>query len=193
MSCFLAALSACAANVVQTAHLTTHSTSSTTKFGTDSCSATAIGPHALLTASHCEAPTSVITVDDTEFTIMSIVRDGADHTIYTLSGDAFKDYATISTDELAVSDDVFIFGNPGDMEDILRKGYVCAVGSASYLIDLNGFYGDSGSGLFNTKGKIVGVLSALRQPMQGNVGIKLMIAYKLAFTVEQIKVALESK
>ena len=42
--------------VMQDAHRTTHVISTRTILGGNRCSGTAIGPHALLTASHCEQP-----------------------------------------------------------------------------------------------------------------------------------------
>ncbi len=191
---FVAGLSACAVNPVKAAHLTTHHTTTTTLFGTSGCSATAIGPHALLTASHCEAPVDVVTVDEIEYKIVGTpIRDGFDHSIYILTGTAFKDYAVIATDEVDVADDLFIFGNPADMEDQFRRGYITSVSEEMFTIDVNGFFGDSGAALFNTKGQIIGVVSALRQRMQGTAGIKFMISYKLSFTKDQLKIALESK
>lgn len=121
------------------------------------------------------------------------MRDGFDHTIYILSGAEFAHYASFSTEDIAVADDLFIFGNPANLEDIFRRGYVCVVSKSGYLVDMNGFFGDSGAALFNTKGQIVGIVSALTQKVHENATMKLMIAYKLAFTAAQIKTALESK
>jgi hypothetical protein len=90
------------------------------------CSATAIGPHALLTASHCNAIATKVSVDGKPVEILSIVSDGLDHSIYLLGdGVAFTDYATVKLgNSQEQGDDIFVFGNPGSYSDMLRKGYV---------------------------------------------------------------------
>ena len=81
--------------IVAQAHKTTHHIEMETILGGGSCSATSIGPHALLTASHCEAPSDVIAVDDVKQIIVRVIRDGRDHSIYLLDGPAFAAYYCI--------------------------------------------------------------------------------------------------
>src|SRR5690348_5645490 len=104
-------------------HKTTHVIEETTIVGNALCSATAIGPHALLTATHCELGTDEVSVDDKDpVKIIGIVRDGMDHTIYTVDM-TFADYTTVSFRSPEVGEDVYMFGNPKGIEDVFRKGY----------------------------------------------------------------------
>lgn len=165
------------------------------------CSATAIGPHALLTASHCEQATSKITIDDNDepSKILNVIRDEQDHTIY-IVGDTFKEYAVISVVPPVVGDDVFMFGNPGKKTNIFRKGYVVytrgvsvslfSVTPAFVAYDLNGFEGDSGAGIFNDSGELVGVVSVADievDEKDKTFTMKLMVCPNLAFTADQLK------
>lgn len=50
--------------------------------------------------------------------------------------------------------------------------------------DINGFFGDSGAGVFNSRGQLVAVVSMMFQQV-GNGYMKLMGSFPLAFTDEQ--------
>src|SRR5947209_5477529 len=56
-----------------------------------SCSATAIAPHALLTASHCSTISAVIKIDTKDADLLGTMGDGLDHTIILLGDIEFKD------------------------------------------------------------------------------------------------------
>ena len=131
------------------------------------CSATAIGPHAILTASHCESPTDAISIrgyEDAKIHIDRIIRDDRDHSIFLLSGVTFEHYTALDLDYKPVQgEQVFIFGNPGSLSDIYRDGSVAGTtfnkDTDVLLVNLNGWHGDSGSGLFTASGKLIGVLA----------------------------------
>jgi hypothetical protein len=201
----LAAFSLCEnvhKNVIAEAHQYTHIIGFEEADGTDECSATAIGPHAILTASHCGAQqnldTEKVSIDGKDVIVIGKpIRDGNDHVIYILNI-RFKHYATISTQLLNVGDEVFIIGNPGGLRDILRKGYVVGYRKdrndsnlIDILYDMNVFYGDSGSVIFNSDGQIVGVLSFTLFKIEDFAGpsIKLMGGHPLGFSSEQLKLA----
>jgi len=155
------------------------------------CSSTAVGPHALLTASHCELPVDELFVDGKQSDILGRTRDGGDHTILFLSA-TFKDWATFADALPDVSDHVFIFGNPGRDNDMYREGYVSNIDGAMLYLDMNGFPGDSGSALFNEEGKVCGIVSLVTLQATGydeegksQVQFKLMGARQLNFTKEQ--------
>jgi hypothetical protein len=69
-----------------------------------------------------------------------------------------------------------------------RKGYVSgnlvSDNITITLYDLNGYFGDSGSGIFNSRGQLVGVVSVMYQQMD-NGYMKVMGSFALAFTDEQ--------
>jgi hypothetical protein len=133
------------------------------------CSATAIGPHALLTASHCELATDELTIDGRSgYTILKTLRDKNDHSIYLIPGITFPQYAKVAPRAFNPGEFVFIWGNP--INDVgtqfiamLRQGKY----TASYLFkgrvvdvfDFVAISGDSGAGIFTRDGDVVGVLS----------------------------------
>lgn len=189
--------------ILQAAHRTTHEIRVATLVeSARKCSATAYGPHALLTASHCELPTSVIEVDGKTMLIKGVMRDGFDHTILLVDGE-FKNYAEIATTPLQTGDDIFVIGNPGMLTDVLRKGYVAKAPVAApnvaaiiffgpqalaCFFDFNGFFGDSGAAVFNSNGEIAGVISQIlaQQNTPGGPQMNLMSGYPLKFTPIQL-------
>lgn len=183
----------------------THVIEQSTLFGSGLCSATAIGPHALLTASHCEEPTEKIAIDEDDFVIEGLIRDGSDHTIL-LVDDTFKDYAKIDKDP-TYGDEVEMIGNPHGKRSVYRKGVVAKIeepddnpfaaffgqgGPSAKVIylDLNAFPGDSGAALFNKDQKIVGVLSFTLPSPKESEG-KLAGGFGMTFTKDQIEQALK--
>lgn len=170
------------------------------------CSATAIGPHALLTASHCELPTDTITINGADSAILALRRDGNDHTIYFVDR-KFDSWATVNETLPDVGDNVFIIGNSAGIDGVLRKGYVAMIKKPEVtesifsegkipvvlVYDINGFMGDSGAGVFNEAGEVQGVLTAaqVEESKQGDqtVSIKFMDGFKLAFTAADLQAA----
>jgi len=157
------------------------------------CSATAIGPHALLTASHCERATSHIAIDGIQADVATVLRDEEDHSIYLLTGISFNTWyaGNIPVDlPLSVGDDVVIFGNPGAFHDMLRRAYVSGSdgpGPSILFLDGNINEGDSGAGVFNATGTLLGVISV---KAMGD-GIKFSGMYPMKFTEAQVKQARE--
>ena len=191
--------------VYEAAAKTTHHIWMNTFLDRASCSATAIGPHALLTASHCEEPTDKVLVDGDETRVLGILRDDKDHSIL-LVEQHFTRYASFATEKPKQGDDVFIFGNPAGKLGIFRKGYVAGFdkqatnfleeafggGEDEIYYDFNGWMGDSGGAIFDATGKIQAVVSvADLTPSRSKdwPTFKLMGAFPLAFTPEQIKQA----
>jgi V8-like Glu-specific endopeptidase len=165
------------------------------------CSATAIGPHALLTATHCELPSDDLYIrgEENPVAIVARIRDGQDHSILLLKGVTFADYVEVDQKSLQVTDDVFTIGNPGDWTDIYQKGYVAglkvdrsmaaAMGEGEpdkILIDIQAFPGESGAGIFNTSGVLVAVLSGDQMQTREGVSMDLGFAYFLNFKPEDI-------
>ena len=155
------------------------------------CSATAIGPHALLTASHCERATSHIAIDGIQADVATVLRDEEDHSIYLLTGISFNAWyaGNIPVDlPLSVGDDVVIFGNPVPFRDMLRHAYVSGSdgpGPSIVFLDGNIRSGDSGAGVFSLDGKLLGVVSV---NATGGSSIYAGV-YPMKFTEAQIKQA----
>lgn len=174
-------------DVVSKAHATTYHIGQETAVEGDSCSATAVGPHALLTATHCELGSDDLAIEGQEKTahIDGRIRDGNDHTIFLLSGVTFKVYAQIDLkNSISQGDDVFLFGNPGNWSDVYRRGYMAGIhqdllGSESEtLFDVAGWHGDSGAAIFDSRGEIAAVLTGLLSSSNAEGSLKLPFSFQ---------------
>jgi hypothetical protein len=148
------------------------------------CSATAVGRHTLLSATHCFAGAHSLAVDGVPVQVLALIQDGNDHTLAIVST-TFTAIAELGHAP-SVADPVHYWGEPGAMHDLYRKGYmsgdVVLDGHMIELFDVNGFFGDSGAALLDDQGRIVGVVSVL---YQNTPFLKFMGAYPLTFTAKQ--------
>jgi hypothetical protein len=60
-----------------------------------------------------------------------------------------------------IQDDVYVVGNPLGVRDVYSEGVVAGYEDTSMLIQIPLIYGNSGSGIFNSNGKLVGLCYAL--------------------------------
>ncbi len=166
--------------------------------GGSMCSATAIGPQALLTASHCELPTDDIEVAgqtvEGDAIIVGRIRDGLDHTILLVKNIAFPVWVDVLERKPDLSEEVFTFGNPGYWADVFQKGYVASIQfdhsieaklgqghPPEVLLDFQAYPGTSGSGVFNEDGVLCFVVSFYREQSDKDTAIAFASAYPLAF------------
>jgi len=91
----LLGLVGCASNPVGWVHDQTHRLTMTFQQGSGSCSGTAVGPHAILTAEHCLQAIVSLSVDGRKVSIKSVMLDRNDHAIV-LVDETFADYAEVS-------------------------------------------------------------------------------------------------
>lgn len=170
------------------------------------CSGTAIAPHALLTAGHCLDNSNTIVIDDEPAGIGVVINDGFDHVIIAVQGVEFKKYAHVTQRDLLVSEDVFMIGNPAYLRHQYRRGVVSGTFDFDeptkpvtprtkmllYAIDLNGFFGDSGAGIFDSKGDLVSTMSVRNNITSDDKDGAFMIllgAMKLHFTDTELTFA----
>lgn len=152
------------------------------------CSGTVIGSHAVLTATHCfRAGSGTPTVNGGAVTITKREDDGNDHTIIWVDrklGTPVK----LARVPVASGDRVRIWGNPAGLRDVLRTGQMIGVDRERDqpldMYDLNVFLGDSGSGIFNDAGEVVGVLSGLLNLTEQGAYAKIAVALPLNFAPE---------
>ena len=153
------------------------------------CSGTIVGRHTVLTATHCfEGFDGKLSISGRAVTVKDKADDGWDHTLIVV--DASFDYWASHGAEPRQQENVFVFGNPGGHADWYRRGYVVGTdadndGRPVTIYDLNGFYGDSGSGVFADDGSVVGVISLVAFQSRFGVPLKMMASYALHFTPEQ--------
>lgn len=129
------------------------------EFADSVCSGTAIGPQEILTATHCIKADVPLRIDGKEVGYTIQQDDGRDHVVLTVT-EIRKVYARIGKAP-KTGDIVFIWGQPLGLENILRYGRVAGKRGNDYLFDLNAIQGDSGAAIFNRRGEIVGVVSAV--------------------------------
>jgi hypothetical protein len=127
--------------------------------GGGTCSGTMIAPDVLLSAAHCfDDGSTLLVVGGMPVNVLSIQRDGADHAWVTLDTN-FQHYVTVG-ETPEQGDEIFIYGNPNAERDLLRRGYVVGTSRQGYLyLDARISHGDSGAGVFNENGELVGVIS----------------------------------
>lgn len=148
-------------------------------FADGTCSATAIAPHAILTATHCfnngEAPQSP--------TVVRRLDDGNDHTLLIVADDlgASARFAEMPKPGTIVH----ILGNPGDLRALYAEGTVAGTYNGNALLNLPIFYGDSGAAVFDGNGRIVGMVSGIRVLAGGGVIVQWGEAKPFKFTAAQ--------
>jgi len=165
----------------------------------DICSSTAIGPHALLTASHCDLGASTVKVDGVEAAITARLTDSNDHTIYMVNI-TFHNYAKFEKKDeqsLQMGDEVWLRGNAFGLNQLIRYGHFAGVivkdtsdvatgiTQTIYMFDINGGPGDSGSAIFDNDGKIVAVAT---YGFSGD-GFVMLGSLTMHFTPAQLKQA----
>ncbi|WP_423176244.1 MULTISPECIES: trypsin-like peptidase domain-containing protein [unclassified Stenotrophomonas maltophilia group] len=124
------------------------------------CSATAVGREVLLTAKHCIAENdSVVYLGDKRVTIRHIEVDGRDHALLWVD-ERFPVWAQFGPPP-KVGDEIEFYGNSEGLNQVYRRGYVAAYLGAYMYSDAMVGRGDSGAGIFNSSGQLVGVVSAV--------------------------------
>ena len=133
------------------------------RFEGATCSGTAIGPDTFLTAEHC-LEGELLTVNGNMVAVVSILRDGNDHAKVTIAGAKFSTWAKFAKRPMVQGDAVTWIGGPAGETHVLRRGYVAKVTTDGTLVDAQVWKGDSGAGVLNERGEIVGMVSAMTGP-----------------------------
>lgn len=144
------------------------------------CSATAVGQDVLLTAKHCigEGDT-VVYLGDKRVTVRHIEVDGRDHALLWVDR-RFSVWAQRGATPVK-GDALSIFGNVDGFEQFYRVGRMSGWYSSAMLMDMTCGKGDSGAGVFNESGQLVGMVSAV---YVGPI-VRFCVSYPLAFSPKQ--------
>jgi len=122
--------------------------------------------------------TTLKLVNNKPVKVTGIGRDKHDALTLRLSGITFKTWARMGHMPHQ-GDRIRWWGNPriGNMiaRDVYREGHVAALEDGLIIYDASICFGDSGSGIFNDRGEVVGVISA----MTDFNGCTFMLAYPL--------------
>jgi hypothetical protein len=122
------------------------------------CSATAVAVDEIETAAHCLAH-PLVSIDGQMVAIVSSHATGPDRLRVKLAGIRFGTWAKLG--KAKAGDHVRWWGQPRGVPYVLRSGTVVAVYEDGIAVDGTICPGDSGSGLFNDAGELIGVVSAM--------------------------------
>ena len=162
--------------------------------GKITCSGTAIGPHAVLTAKHCFDDYDAVTIAGLPVVVKQVLDDKNDHVILIVDRQ-FVHFASLAPPgtQLEQMARVYIFGNPSGYVDLYREGYVAGSVSTDHgtatVYDLNGFYGDSGSAIFDMQGRVVGVVTNMEAQFDRFAELKFMLSRPLHFDRADLQLA----
>jgi len=120
------------------------------------CSATAVGPHEIETAAHCLSYPLRL-VNDKPATLVSFHKIADDRIRATIAGITFAKWANYGN--AVQGQRVRFWGQPLGLPFVFREGRIAAVYPDGLLVDTTICAGDSGSGLFDDAGHLVGVVS----------------------------------
>lgn len=124
------------------------------------CSGTAISPDVILTAEHCLDGT-LKKVNGQAVRVTGLGKDKpTDIATIRVAGAPFKRWARFGY-PAKQGDRVRWHGNPMGWAGMYREGYVSRADKGGLIIDATICHGDSGAGLFDLQGRIVGVVSAM--------------------------------
>jgi len=160
--------------------------------GEATCSGTAVARDVVLSAAHCFVeeddalgfqlpPPTTMLVDGYPVRIRAIVSDDNDHALVRVDF-RFPAYARLSHRLPDVGKRVHYWGNPAKVQNVYREGYVTSYKHSDMIMDVNGFFGDSGAGIFNERGQVVGVVSYIDPHHAQGLIFRLMGAQALEFT-----------
>lgn len=171
------------------------------KFNDGYCSGTAVHPHTLLTATHCMDGSILLQVDGRSVKVLEQTDDWKDHTLVTVDS-TFPEWSTIVERMPQQGETVTYWGNPRGRTDMYRKGYVSGYCNAptecmdvgpirtvtvtgqTYMLELPGAHGDSGAGVFDTNGNVIGVISGI-WPIGDS--LVTMVGWPLNFAPETLR------
>lgn len=149
------------------------------------CTGTVIGPHAILTAEHCDKnnviPKVKIDYSPRVLDIIWVEKDDNEHIILFVDGPEFKDFAPFETRDAKMGEPAYIIGNgervyPG----VYKAGTVIeeydpsevdkAAGLSYYTI--KAIPGDSGSAVYGLDNVMIGVTTFKRGDEMGGFAIR---------------------
>jgi len=175
-------LASCA-SVVDRAHENTVSL----ELSEGGCSGTIVGPHALLSATHCFGFGETLSLWRQPVQIVRRLDDGNDHTIIVVDR-TFKHWAHVAP-QWGLAEPVFMFGNPGDLTDMFRSGHYAGMGYIRGQLvdmwDMRIWFGDSGSAIFDSHGNVIAVVSFLYTLREEGGELTMAGSFPLRFSAEQ--------
>jgi hypothetical protein len=163
------------------------------------CTGTVIGPHAILTAEHCDQNMEFtdLNLDYSTriYKVLTVTRDHRDHLILIVDGPAFRDIEPYVTAKAVVGEKEFFYGFGGDaypahetIGTVARSTDPSGIDAEDEIVYFHSdaVHGDSGAALYDSRGNI---LALLTYGGEDDDGKSQAIGFALAFTKTQIAVA----
>lgn len=153
------------------------------------CSATAISPKVLITATHCPVKNTIVVYDKPyTFKVSKIIDDGSDNTIVIFEKPIFMKWAKINFNKpFNVTENIYYFGNVLNSGKVFRKGYTSFQLDSSVYYDVNGYYGDSGSCIYDQYNFCRAVISEMFITKDGH--FKFLRSFNFKFKQKDLKEA----
>lgn len=152
------------------------------------CSGTAVGANTFLSAAHCFSDSDkYVTINGVPAEIQKVLNDGNDHVLVIVDM-TFKVWATFGP-PVKQRDRIHYWGNPAGLNMFYREGYVTGTHGNDTMYDVNGFNGDSGTGVFDEQNRLVAVISYTYAIDRGTNIFQLMGSYPFNFTFDQLQYA----
>ena len=151
------------------------------------CSGTAVSDDVILTAAHCFINGRLTTINGKPAHALKLVDDGQDHVLVRVSR-RFHRWTVIGPEPVQ-GQHVRMYGQPAGIEFAYRELYVSFVTDHEVMLDGGHTYGgDSGAGLMDAQGRLVGVISGVKW-LRSKEGIVFSLVWtnRLRFSAKQLR------
>ena len=152
-------LSGCGGCVSVPSHSDLRATALRLEFANGLCSGTAIGPDLILSAKHCFTG-PLKTVNGQAVRVVESHTESRDRIVVKVAGVRFKAWAKRGPVP-AQGDKLRFWGNPSGEAGVYREAIVSRVRTDQIVLQTVVCAGDSGSGLIDAQGRVVGIVSAV--------------------------------
>ena len=164
-------LGGCGGCVSVPSHSDLRATALRLEFTEGLCSGTAIAADTMLTAVHCMG-NPLLRVNGQRVQVVESRKESRDRITVKLSGIRFKSW--VQRGPLpAQGDKLRFWGQPSGESDVYREAIVSRVRTDQIVLQTTVCPGDSGSGLIDAQGRVVGVVSAVTGDRVCKFGISL--------------------
>lgn len=141
------------------------------EFAKGLCSGTAIGPDLILSAKHCFTG-PLRTINGQRASVVESHAESRDRIVVKVAGIRFKSWAKRGPAPKQ-GDRLRFFGNPEGAPDLYREAIVSRAWTDGLVLQTIVCGGDSGSGLFDAQGRVVGIVSAVTGDRVCKFGLSL--------------------
>lgn len=148
------------------------------------CSGVIVGPNQIATAEHCITAGGVlIAVDCQPVVVKGAHVTGYDQVVFDVDV-TFPSHAEWSKTLPAVGERVYFWGSPEGIGKLYREGYVAGIIQGMIVLDIEVGHGDSGAGVYDSKGRIIGTVSQFAPHNEHITHTRFAVVVPFGATVE---------